>query len=162
MSTHAENLSPVTNERLTIDIVNVRLFDASPTKLFEAFSDPIQLAKWWGPEGFTNTIHEFDFRPGGAWHLTMHGPNGTDFDNESQIVEFEKPARIVFEHLRPFHWYRMTMTYRPVGERTELKWVMNLEASPDSEKMKAFIEQANEQNFDRLTAHLASNVQMHI
>lgn len=157
MSMNTESLNPAANQRTTVDIVNVRLFDASPTKLFEAFSDPAQLAKWWGPEGFTNTIHQFDFRPGGAWHLTMHGPNGTDFENESQSVEFERPERIVFEHLRPFHWYRMAMTYRPVGERTELKWVMNLEASPDSEKMKAFIEQANEQNFDRLAAHLASH-----
>ncbi len=157
MPTEAENLSLSANERTTIDIINVRLFDASPARLFEAFSDPTQLAKWWGPEGFTNTIHQFDFRPGGAWHLTMHGPNGTDFENESQIVEFEKPERIVFEHLRPFHWYRMTMTYRAVGAHTELKWVMNLEASPDSEKMKAFIEQANEQNFDRLAAHLVTN-----
>lgn len=156
MSTHAENLNPAVSERTTIDIVNARLFDASPTQLFEAFSDPAQLAKWWGPEGFTNTIHEFGFRPGGAWRITMHGPNGADFENESQIVEFEKPKRIVFEHLRPFHWYRMTMTIRPVGERSELKWLMNLEASPDSEKLRAFIEQANEQNFDRLAAHLAS------
>lgn len=154
MSTNAESLSPATNERTTIDIVNVRLVDALPTQLFEAFSDPAQLARWWGPEGFTNTIHEFDFRPGGAWLLTMHGPHGTNFDNESQIVEFEEPGRIVFEHLRPFHWYRMTMTFRPVGEKTELKWVMNLEASPDSANLKAFIEQANEQNFDRLVAHL--------
>lgn len=156
MPTPAENLSSSTRERTTIDIVNVRLFDASPTQLFEAFSDPTQLAKWWGPEGFANTIHEFDFRPGGAWRLTMHGPNGADFENESQIVEFAKPERIVFEHLQPFHWYRMTMTYRAVGERTELEWVMNLEASPDSEKLKTFIEQANEQNFDRLAAYLAS------
>ncbi len=156
MSTNAENLSFVTHERTTIDIVNVRLFDASPTRLFEAFSDPTQLAKWWGPEGFTNTIHEFDFRPGGPWRITMHGPNGTDFENESQIVEFAKPERIVFEHLRPFHWYRMTMTYRAVGAQTELKWVMNLEESPDSEKLKAFIEQANEQNFDRLAASIAA------
>ena len=156
MSTQTENLNPAVSERTTIDIVNTRLFDASPTQLFEAFSDPMRLAKWWGPNGFTNTIHEFDFRPGGAWRITMHGPNGADFENESQIVEFEKPKRVVFEHLRPFHWYRMTMTFRPVGERSELKWLMNIEASPDSEKLKAFIEQANEQNFDRLAAHLAS------
>ena len=156
MQASEENLNPATNERTTIEIVNVRLVDASPTQLFEAFSDPTQLAKWWGPEGFTNTIHEFDFRPGGAWRLTMHGPNGTNFDNESQIVEFEKPERIVFEHLRPFHWYRMTMTFRPVGKKTELRWEMNLEASPDSANMKAFIEQANEQNFDRLVAHLVA------
>ncbi|QDT71880.1 SRPBCC family protein [Lacipirellula limnantheis] len=156
MTENQDNANVGFVEGTTIDVVNVRLFHATPTELFEAFSDPEQLAKWWGPAGFTNTIHEFDFRPGGAWRLTMHGPNGADFENESQIVEYVKPDRIVFDHLGPMHLYRMTMTYRAVGEQTELKWVMNLEASPGSEQMKAFIEQANEQNFDRLAAHLIS------
>ncbi|WP_428308403.1 SRPBCC family protein [Lacipirellula sp.] len=155
MTAHSANATDGTAGRATIDIVNVRLFDATPTQLFEAFSDPEQLAKWWGPAGFTNTIEEFDFRPGGAWRITMHAPNGADFANESQIVEFVKPTRIVFDHLGPMHWYRMTMTYQAVGEQTELTWLMKLEASPESEKLREFIEQANEQNFDRLAAHVA-------
>ena len=156
MTAHPTNATEGTAERATIDIVNVRLFDATPTQLFEAFSDPEQLAKWWGPAGFTNTIEEFDFRPGGTWRITMHAPNGGDFPNESQIVEFVKPTRIVFDHLRPMHWFRMTMTYQAVGEQTELTWLMKLEASSESEKLREFIEQANEQNFDRLAAHVAS------
>jgi uncharacterized protein YndB with AHSA1/START domain len=155
MTANQANATHGTAERATIDIVNVRLFDATPTQLFEAFSDPEQLAKWWGPAGFTNTIEEFDFRPGGAWRITMHAPNGGDFANESRIIEFVKPTRIVFEHLGPMHWYQMTMTYQAVGEQTELTWLMKLEASPESGKLRAFIEQANEQNFDRLAAHVA-------
>ena len=95
MTANAERTTETEGQRQTIDIVNARLFDAAPKQLFEAFSDPVQLAKWWGPEGFTNTIEEFDFRPGGAWRITMHAPNGGDFANESQIVEFVKPTRIV-------------------------------------------------------------------
>jgi uncharacterized protein YndB with AHSA1/START domain len=155
MTANAERTTETEGQRQTIDIVNARLFDAAPKQLFEAFSDPVQLAKWWGPEGFTNTIEEFDFRPGGAWRITMHAPNGGDFANESQIVEFVKPTRIVFDHLGPMHWYRMTMTYQAMGMQTELTWLMQLEASPESEKLRTFIEQANEQNFDRLAAHVA-------
>lgn len=155
MTANQPNAIDETAGRATIDIVNVRLFNATPTQLFEAFSDPVQLAKWWGPEGFTNTIDEFDFRPGGTWRITMHAPSGGDFANESRIVEFVKPTRIVFDHLGPMHWYRMTMTYEAVGEQTKLTWLMQLEASPESEKLRGFIEQANEQNFDRLAAHVA-------
>ena len=155
MTANQTNAIDETAGRATIDVVNVRLFDATPTQLFEAFSDPAQLAKWWGPEGFTNTIEEFDFRPGGAWRITMHAPGGSDFANESQIVEFVKPTRIVFDHLGPMHWYRMTMTYETVGEQTKLTWLMQLEASPESEQLRGLIEQANEQNFDRLAAHVA-------
>ena len=43
--------------------------------------------QWWGPNGFTNTFHEFDLRPGGAWRFIMHGPDGTDYPNESVFVE---------------------------------------------------------------------------
>lgn len=58
-----------------------RLIAASPSEIFAAMSDASRIAKWWGPEGFTNTIHEFEFRPGGKWLLTMHGPDGTNYPN---------------------------------------------------------------------------------
>ena len=35
--------------------------------------DPARIARWWGPAGFTNTIHTFDFRPGGEWRRSA-GP----------------------------------------------------------------------------------------
>lgn len=34
----------------------------------------MHLKNWWGPDGFTNTFHEFNLRPNGKWILTMHGP----------------------------------------------------------------------------------------
>ena len=69
-----------------------RLFPHSPAKVFQAFRDPAVLAEWWGPDGFTNTFHEFDFRDGGAWRFTMHSPDGKDFPNESRFLEIAEPA----------------------------------------------------------------------
>ena len=59
---------------------------ATPAQVFAAMSDPARVARWWGPDGFKNTIHQFDFRPGGSWLLTMHGPDGKDYPNESRFT----------------------------------------------------------------------------
>jgi len=78
------------------EIISTRVIAAPRDLVFKAFSDPENLARWWGPKGFTNTFHEFDLRPGGAWRFVMHGPDGVDYPNESVFVEVVKPERIVF------------------------------------------------------------------
>jgi uncharacterized protein YndB with AHSA1/START domain len=138
-----------------LQIVNTRIFAAPREIVFAAFENPDALAQWWGPDGFTNTIKEFDLRPGGAWRYIMHGPNGTDYDNESVFVEIVKPEKIVFEHLRPMHWYHMTMTYVEAPEgKSRFTWRMVFKRTPENEKLQIFISEANEQNFDRLAAYL--------
>jgi uncharacterized protein YndB with AHSA1/START domain len=139
-----------------IEIVTSRRMAVPRKKVFEAFTDPLQLAGWWGPVGFTNTIQIFDLRPGGMWQHVMRSPEGVEFDNESQFVEVTPHERIVFEHLRPIHWFRMTMLFADVGGATELTWRMELAADEESRKLKDFLAAANEQNFDRLEQHLAT------
>src|SRR5262245_36352617 len=63
------------------EIVITRLINAHRALVFEAWITPEYVAKWWGPNGFTNTIHEMDVRPGGVWRFTMHGPAGVDYPN---------------------------------------------------------------------------------
>lgn len=46
-------------------IVSTRTITEPINKVFRAWTDPEHLKNWWGPNGFTNTIHEFDLRPGG-------------------------------------------------------------------------------------------------
>lgn len=147
--------SPASSDPARLEILNSRLFDAPRESVFAAFANPVHLAHWWGPNGFTNTIHEFEFRPGGAWRLTMRGPDGAEYENVSEFVEIVKPGKIIFQHLRPMHWYEMTMTYADApGLRTQLTWRMVLDRSPEHERLKSYISEANEQNFDRLAAHL--------
>ncbi|MBX9610465.1 MAG: SRPBCC domain-containing protein [Burkholderiales bacterium] len=50
------------------------LIAASPAQVFAAMSDPVRVARWWGPNGFTSTIHALEFRPGGSWRRAFHAP----------------------------------------------------------------------------------------
>lgn len=139
------------------DIITTRLIPFPRETVFAAIADPEQLARWWGPEGFTNTFSEFDFRSGGSWTYVMHGPNGANYPNESQFEEIEPPARLVLVHLRPVHRFVITMTLDEEDGGTRLTWNMRFEIPPDSQKFREFIANANEQNFDRLEAVLAES-----
>lgn len=133
------------------EIVNSRIFTVPRLRLFEAFSDPVQLAQWWGPKGFRNTFDEFDFRPGGMWRFTMHAPNGAEYHNTSNFTEIVTPERIVFVHLKPVHQFEMTMLFSEEDGGTRLTWHMLFETD-EGEQMRGFITAANEENFDRLEA----------
>lgn len=137
------------------EIVTTRVFDAPRELVFRAFSDPDHLVHWWGPKGFTNTVHEFDMRPGGFWRFVMHSPDGIDYKNESVFVEVVKPERIVFHHLKPIHEFQMTVIFAEQDGKTNLTWRMLFESVAECNKVKAFAVAANEQNFDRLEAQLA-------
>jgi uncharacterized protein YndB with AHSA1/START domain len=56
------------------------------------------VVKWWGPNGFSTTIQKMDVRPGGAWNLVMHGPDGTDDPNYSVFTEVVRSERIAYTH----------------------------------------------------------------
>lgn len=150
-----EQLAEMKSEGL--EIVSTRTFSASRETVFAAFADPARLAQWWGPKGFTNTFREFDFKPGGIWRFTMHGPDGAEYHNESEFLEVVKPERIVFQHMLPMHRFQMTMIFGGQNGKTELTWRMLFESAADCDRFKPFIIEANEQNFDRLAAHLAKS-----
>jgi uncharacterized protein YndB with AHSA1/START domain len=107
------------------EIVASRLLDAPRELVWEAFTDPAQVVQWWGPRGFTTTIHEMDVRPGGVWRHTMHGPDGTDYPNKSVFIEVVKPERIVFSHGggkkgAPGANFEATWTFEQQGDKTLL------------------------------------------
>ncbi len=80
------------------EIVITRLIDAPRELVWEAWTDPKQVVKWWGPNGFSTTIEKMDVRVGGIWKHVMHGPDGTDYPNLSVFKEIVKPERIVYQH----------------------------------------------------------------
>lgn len=79
-------------------IVLTRLLEAPREIVWAAWTDPVKLAKWWGPDGFTNDIQALELRPGGALRFTMTGPDGTVWPNEIVYREVEAPARLVYAH----------------------------------------------------------------
>jgi uncharacterized protein YndB with AHSA1/START domain len=80
------------------EIATTRIFNAPREMLWCAMTNPLHLVNWWGPHGFTTTVEEMDVRPGGAWNLTMHGPDGAEYPNRSVFTEVVEPEKIVFVH----------------------------------------------------------------
>jgi uncharacterized protein YndB with AHSA1/START domain len=80
------------------EIVVSRLFDAPRELVFEVWTDVEHKSQWWGPNGFTTTTQEYDFRPGGVWQHTMHGPDGADYPGKTIFTEIVRPEFISYKH----------------------------------------------------------------
>lgn len=108
----------------TREIVTTRIFNASPERVFATWASAEHLGRWWGPTGFTTTTHAFDFRPGGSWVFTMHGPDGVDYPNRIEYEAIVPGQRIEYSHHGDFEGgparFRTTVTLEPVGDRTSL------------------------------------------
>ena len=131
-----------------------RVLSAAPRDVFAQFEQPECLARWWGPNGFTNTFELFEFEPGGRWLFVMHGPNGANYPNDSIFREITPDSKIVIEHVSQPH-FTLTVTLAARGEQTLLAWVQEFENAEFAAKLRAICEPANEQNLDRLEAALA-------
>lgn len=138
-------------EDIAPEIVSTRIFNVSRELLFKAYSDPEILAKWWGPNGFTNTFHEFDFNIDGHWKFIMHGPDGKDYKNNSIFREIVDLEKIVFDHMSgPYYKGTVIFTDTDMLKHTQLSYSMVLESPKVYKNLKDFIIGANEENFDRL------------
>ncbi len=78
------------------EITATRIFDAPRELVWQAWTDPEHLARWWGPEGFSNPVCEVDLRPGGAIHIVMRAPDGAEHPMRGIFREIAKPERLVF------------------------------------------------------------------
>lgn len=86
-----------TNLDNPLEIIICRTFAAPRELVWKAWTDPEHVGRWWGPAGFTTTTHAMDFRPGGSWRYTMHGPDGHDYVNRIEYLEIEEPSRLVYQ-----------------------------------------------------------------
>lgn len=132
-----------------------RTFTASPEAVFAAFAAPERLAKWWGPDGFRNSFDIFEFKPSGQWRFTMHGPDGTDYPNESTFVQIESARKIVLQHLNRPHFV-LTIVLEPVAAGTLVHWEQVFESAEFALAVRHVVEQSNEHNLDRWQAELAA------
>lgn len=128
---------------------------AKPSEVFAAMSDPTRVARWWGPMGFTNTIHKFEFTPGGSWLLTMHGPDGTNYPNESRFSRIVADQLFEIEHLNGHHFV-LTIELRQHAEGTEVRWRQTFDTVEHFSKLAQFVATANEQNLERLAGEVTS------
>src|SRR5215470_880213 len=73
-----------------------RVIAATPEKLFDAFTKPDIILKWWGPEGATVGDHELDIRVGGRWRTALENSMGGTFVCSGVYKAIERPRHIAF------------------------------------------------------------------
>jgi len=136
--------------------IRSKFVPASPGQIFAAMSDPNRIARWWGPSGFTNTIHKYVFVPGGSWLLTMHGPDGTDYPTESRFVRIVHNQLFEIEHLNGHHFI-LTLELVPREEGTTIMWRQTFDTAEHYKQLADFVATANEQNLGKLAAEVTAS-----
>jgi uncharacterized protein YndB with AHSA1/START domain len=140
-----------------------RIYDASVKAVWDAWHEPDQVAQWWGPRGFTLTSHSKELRPGGIWHYTMHGPDGTDYVNKTLYHEVEKYSRLVYDHggndeRAPL--FRVTVLFREQNGKTHLDMTMAFENPEIARERMEFVKKADGfSTWDRLGEYLGKRTQ---
>jgi uncharacterized protein YndB with AHSA1/START domain len=149
----------VTEKNKSSEIRITRVYDAPVNVVWEAWTDPAQVAKWWGPRGFTLTTHGKDLRPGGNWTYTMHGPDGVDYPNTTQYIEVEKYSKLVYDHGANDNQpalFRVTVLFSESKGKTKMEMSMALPTPEAAEETRKFIKKAGgDATWDRLAEYLA-------
>ncbi|MDG3007444.1 SRPBCC domain-containing protein [Paludisphaera mucosa] len=133
-----------------------RAIPAGPSAVFAAFEDPARLARWWGPDGFSNTFDTFEFRPGGLWIFSMHGPTGTTYPNEALFASIVPDREVVIRHVSQPH-FELTVRLQEHPAGTLVAWDQAFDDDAVAEAVRHIVVPANEQNLDRLSAEVASD-----
>jgi uncharacterized protein YndB with AHSA1/START domain len=81
------------------EVTITRIIAAPRPRVWQAWTDPRDLATWWGPEGFTNPVCEADVRPGGALYILMRGPDGAEHPMQGVFREVVPHERLIFSFI---------------------------------------------------------------
>jgi uncharacterized protein YndB with AHSA1/START domain len=99
-----QSLSPRVGEQ---EFVVERQFNASRTLMFQVFTQPEHLKRWWAPQPYTIPVCTIDLRPGGIWHYCLRSPEDQDQWARSVYREIVPPEKLVYtstfadEHANP-------------------------------------------------------------
>lgn len=116
-----------------------RLIQAPPARVFQAFTDPEHLQKWWGPERFTTPRCLWNAEPEGELDLHLRAPDGQIFPMGGRMLDVEVDRRLVFltwpldAQGRPRFEVRTTVVLDPDGPHTRL--TLRAEGAPPLEGM---------------------------
>lgn len=131
-----------------------RILHAPIELVWEVWTKPEHIQNWWGPNGFTTTIHQMQLEADSEWLLTMHGPDGKDYPNKSVFKEIIPQKKIVFRHFNPN--FTTTVEFEAQGATTLLQWHMLFDSAKEFEAVvqtfKADI--GLKQNIDKLENYL--------
>lgn len=124
-----ENTKPVPSAKSDLALVITRSFDASRDRVFDAWLDPAQIAKWIGPRSIRAETLESNPKVGGLYRIHMRGVDGSNGPIVSGVYrEIVRPERLVFTwswetaHSQgmPGDETLVTLIFRERGGKTEM------------------------------------------
>ncbi len=114
---------PATQRKPAFELTLSRLIDAPRERVFKAWSEPAQVARWFAPQPLTLPKCEMDFRPGGSFRMTMRAPDGQEFPFSGvyrEIVPSSKLAWVGEFPSGPKEQILTTVTFEVQGDRTKV------------------------------------------
>ena len=150
-----EDVVAAARDGLTVRLRSV--LASPPAAVYNALTEPRQLASWWGPRGFTAPSVEFDPQVGGSYLIAMQPPDGAGFRLSGEFREVDPPARLAYT----FRWDPpdpddretvVTLSLQDRGERTE---VLLTQGEFVTDERRALHEEGWTESFERLERVLA-------
>jgi uncharacterized protein YndB with AHSA1/START domain len=144
------------------EIVVSRIIEGPRRLVFDAFTTAAHLEEWCAPKGGKITTHAFDFKPGGVWDATIHGPDGSEYPNHFAWTEITPPERIVWMYgmggKDDPHPAKTILTLTERGGTTEatLRLVFGTKEERDEKLTKYYAAQGAKYSLDSLAAHVAT------
>lgn len=110
------------NSDVSLVLIVRRTIAAPAQRLFDAWTQPLELRRWWGPEGVVCTAAEVDLRVGGRYRIANQFADGTTLWISGEFLRIEPPRELVFS------WRlgaaesaeRVTVRFEPRGVQTEV------------------------------------------
>ena len=142
------------------ELVLTRIFNAPRNLVFDAFTKPELLRRWFGPRGWSLVGCEVDARVGGTWRFVLRGPDGRDMGMRGVYLEFVPPERSV--HMESFDDYpgelKVTATFIEHAGKTTLTATV-LYPSPEIRDivLKDGLEHSAAESYDKLAELLLSH-----
>src|SRR5258706_9214688 len=141
------------------EVVLTRVFDAPRHLVFDAFSKPELLKRWFGPRGWSLVVCEVDLKGDGGFRFVMRGPDGREMGMRGVYCEIVPPERSV--HMESFDDYpgesQVTAVFVEQGGKTILTATV---LYPSQEVRDAVIKSGMEhgaaESYDKLAELLAS------
>ncbi|HVZ28980.1 MAG TPA: SRPBCC family protein [Asticcacaulis sp.] len=143
------------------EVCLTRVFNAPRALVYDAFTKPELMKRWFGPRGWNLTTCEMDVRVGGKWRFILTGPEGRTMGMSGEYVELSPPDRTV--HIERFDDFPgdavvTTVLIEADGKTTLTATVL----SPNKETRDAVIASGMEhgaaETYDRLAEVLTETV----
>jgi uncharacterized protein YndB with AHSA1/START domain len=152
-------LSGTEVDRTSRSVIATRVLDAPRERVWKAYTDPEQVAQWWGPPGSTIETHEIDVSPGGTWRATLHGAYG-DYEQKMTYVAVQEPQVLAYlygDPSAPGHAFTM-VELADEGDKTTVTVTINFASAEERRRMleENGAQQGLEMALDQLANYVAT------